>query len=319
MERLSEIQARIKTLRELADVVGAMRSLAAVRVQQAHAALPAILKYTAVVAAALADAFALGTRAAEPSSAAGTATGSVAIVFSSEQGFVGAFNEHVLERAATELPEPGDRLLVVGARGAALAAERRLAVAWTVPMVTHGGGVVGVARGFAKEVYRRADLRQLRRVTLVHARSSGGAASEVVVSTLLPFDPTPYLAAGAEAGPPPVINLPPRELIDRLVDELLLAELMRAAMESFASENGARLSTMEAAHTNIDKKLEDLSQDERRRRQDEITTELLDIVTGAEAVAGEPQERPPIRIGAPPDPTTGVESRGSSSSKGGCS
>jgi F-type H+-transporting ATPase subunit gamma len=44
---------------------------------------------------------------------------------------------------------------------------------------------------------------------------------------------------------------------------------------------------MEAAHTNIDEKLEALSQDERRRRQDEITTELLDIATGAEAVAGE--------------------------------
>jgi F-type H+-transporting ATPase subunit gamma len=276
MERLSEIQARIKNLRELADVVGAMRSLAAVRVQQAHAALPAILKYTAVVEAALADAFALGTRAAEPSGTSAAATGSVAILFSSEQGFVGAFNEHVLERAAAELPEPGDRLLVVGAR-----------VAWTAPMVTHGGGVVDLARRIAKEVYRRATLGELRRVTLVHARGSGGSASEVVVTPLLPFDPTPYLAAGAASGPPPLTNLPPRELIDRLVDELLLAELMRAAMESFAGENGARLSTMEAAHTSIDEKLEDLSRDERRRRQDEITTELLDIVTGAEAVAGE--------------------------------
>ena len=60
---------------------------------------------------------------------------------------------------------------------------------------------------------------------------------------------------------------------------------MHGAMESFASENGARLATMEAARANIDKKLDDLAQDERQRRQDEITTELLDIVTGAEAVA----------------------------------
>jgi F-type H+-transporting ATPase subunit gamma len=291
MERLSEIQARIKTLRELADIVGAMRSLAAVRVQQAHAALPAILKYTAVVAAALADAFALVTRAAEPpgaaepSSAADMGTGSVAIVFSSEQGFVGAFNEHVFERAA--LQESGDRLLVAGGRGAALARERHLAVAWTVPMATRGGAVVGVARGIAREVYRRAARGELRRVTVVYARSLGGAATEVVVSRLLPFDPTPYLAAPAEAGPAPRTNLPPRELIDRLVDELLLAELMRAAMESFASENRARLSTMEAAHTSIDRKLDELSREERRRRQDDITTELLDIVTGAEAVAGE--------------------------------
>ena len=287
MERLSEIQARIKNLTELADVVGAMRSLAAVRVQQAHGALPAIQKYTAVVEKALADAFALGSPAAVPSSAAVAGSSSAVIVFSSEQGFVGAFNEHVLERAATHISEPGDLLLVVGARGASLAGERHLAVAWKVSMATQGGGVVDVARNLAREVYRRAASGELRRVTLVYARSAGGAASDVMVSTLLPFDPTPYQSTAAGAGPPPLTNLPPRELIDKLVDELVLAELMRAAMESFASENGARLATMEAAHTSIAKKLDELSQDERRRRQDEITTELLDIVTGAEAVAGE--------------------------------
>ena len=86
----------------------------------------------------------------------------------------------------------------------------------------------------------------------------------------------------------PLANLAPRELVDELVDELVLAALMRAAIESFAGENGARLATMEAAHTSIEKKLDDLSRDERRLRQDEITTELLDLVTGAEAVAIEP-------------------------------
>jgi F-type H+-transporting ATPase subunit gamma len=289
MERLSEIQARIKNLGELGDVVGAMRSLAAVRVQQARGALPAIRAYTAVVEGALAQAFALDSRAGKPSSdTGGGAIGSAAIVFSSEQGFVGAFNEHVLERAATQLSQPGDRLLVVGARGASLAAERHLTIAWTAPMTTHGGGVVDVARGIAAEVYRRVARGEIRRVTLVYARSSGGAASEVVVSPLLPFDPTPYRSAGAEAGPP-LIYVAPRELIDRVVDELVLAELMRAAMESFASENGARVATMESAHTSIDKKLDELCQDEQRRRQDEITTELLDIVTGAEAVADEPR------------------------------
>ncbi len=288
MDRLSEIQARIKNLGELADVVGAMRSLAAVRVQQARGALPGIRKYTEVIEGALAQAFALGSRAGEPSSTPGAGSGSAAIAFASEQGFVGAFNEHVLDRAATQLSAPGDRLLVAGSRGAALAAERHLAVAWTVPMTTHGDGVAEVARHVAEEVYRRAGRGELRRVTLVYARTSGGAASEVVVRTLLPFDPTPYLSAGAAAGPPPLANLAPRELVDRLVDELVFAELMRAATESFASENGARLATMEAAHTSIAQKLDDLSRDERLRRQDEITTELLDIVTGAEAVAGEP-------------------------------
>jgi F-type H+-transporting ATPase subunit gamma len=286
MDRLSEIQSRIKNLGELAEVVGAMRSLAAVRVQQARAALPGIRKYAEVVDGALAAAFDLASGAVEPSASTEIGTGSTAIAFSSEQGFVGAFNEHVLDRAAKQIAAPGDRLLVVGSRGASLAAERHLAVAWTVPMATHGDGVAPVARRVAREVYRRAAHGELRRVTLVYARTSGGAASEVVVTTLLPFDPTPYLSGSAGVGPQPLANLGRRDLLDELVDELVFAELMRAAMESFASENGARLATMEAAHTSIDRKLDDLSQDERQRRQDEITTELLDIVTGAEAVIG---------------------------------
>jgi F-type H+-transporting ATPase subunit gamma len=286
MDRLSEIQARIKNLGELAEVVGAMRSLAAVRVQQARGALPGIRKYTEVVDGALASAFALAPRAVEPIGTPDVGTGSMSIVFSSEQGFVGAFNERVLDRATARPTASGDRLLVVGSRGATLAAERRVAVAWTVPMATHGDGVAPVARRVAREVYRRAAEGELRRVTLVYAKTSGGAASEVVVTTLLPLDPAPYLSARAGVAPQPLVHLGRRELLDELVDELVYAELMRAAMESFASENGARLATMEAANTSIDRKLDDLSRDERQRRQDEITTELLDIVTGAEAVIG---------------------------------
>jgi len=101
------------------------------------------------------------------------------------------------------------------------------------------------------------------------------------VSALLPFDPTPYRPA---EGPPPVTHLAPRALLDKLVDELVFAELMHAAMESFASENAARLATMESAHSNIEDKIEELSGEERQRRQDQITMELLDVITGAEAM-----------------------------------
>jgi F-type H+-transporting ATPase subunit gamma len=285
MERLSEIQARLKNLAELGEVVRAMRSLAAVRVQQVRAALPAVRQYAEVVDEALAEAFALDPLAAPTSAAAKVPTSVVAIVFSSEQGFVGAFNERVLDRAGAELGGPRDSLLVVGSRGAALARERRLAVAWTTAMTTRSDGVVAVGRVITREVLRRARVGELHRVVLVYARTNGGAASVVMATQLLPFDPTPFRSAAAKVRAPPLTNLTARELVDGLVDELLFAEIVRAATESFASENGARLATMEAAHASIEKKLEGLAQDERRRRQDEITTELLDIVTGADAVA----------------------------------
>lgn len=286
MERLAEIRRRTRSLADLAEVVGAMRSLAAARAQQARGALPAIRRYADVIDGALAEAVAL----VPPGDAAEDAGRGAVVVFASEHGFVGTFNERLLERAAAERAAGRDALLVVGSRGAALASEQGLEVAWSTRMAAHGEGVVDVARAVADQVIERSAREDLRRVKMVYAKSARGAASEVTAAPLLPFDPAPYRRPGAGDALPPLTHLPPPALLDELVLEWLLAELMRAAMESFASENGARLTAMEAAHSGIEQKLEELSAEERRRRQDEITTELLDVVTGAQAVIEPPED-----------------------------
>ena len=72
----------------------------------------------------------------------------------------------------------------------------------------------------------------------------------------------------------------------QLASEFLFAEITRAVMESLTSENGARLRVMEAADHNIGDKLERLHRSENALRQEAITSELLDIVTGSEAILG---------------------------------
>jgi F-type H+-transporting ATPase subunit gamma len=74
-------------------------------------------------------------------------------------------------------------------------------------------------------------------------------------------------------------------LLRRLVGELLLAELMLVLTESFASENAARLGIMQSADDNITGKLAKLKVQGRQLRQDAITSELLDIVSGSEVQA----------------------------------
>lgn len=285
MQRLADLQARIRSLGELREVVGAMRSLSAVRVQQAHDTLLGIREYTATVESALAQAaprlpvHAKSARGED--STAGAATSTV-VAFGSEHGFVGAFNEHVLDHAIAHLEE-GDRLLLVGSRAALLATERGRHADWTCPMASHVGGVDEVALRVAEEIGRGAS-RELGKVVIVYTRSSGGAMWRLVAETLLPFDIEPYLPRRREARPPPLSNLAPTPLFGALVEELVFAQLTHAAMESFASENAARLRAMESAHDNIERKLADLTRLEREGRQEEITTELLDVVTGAEAM-----------------------------------
>lgn len=280
--RAAQLDARIASLKELDEVVRTMRTLAAARLQQARAALPGIRQYADGIDAALAATVSLLPAAPYGSRGPGNARG-VVVLFAAEHGFVGAFNERLLE-AALPLPEGGS-LLVIGSRGAAAAVERGTPPAWTEPMATHVAGLAELARRVADEAERRLVQDGLTRVTLVFAHAEAGAAMQVARRAVLPFDPRPY-ADGATAAPP-LLNLPPERLLPQLVDEFFFAAVVRAATESLAAENAARLLATEAATDNVERKLEELSRLAQRRRQEEITTELLDVVAGAEAMRQE--------------------------------
>jgi F-type H+-transporting ATPase subunit gamma len=72
-------------------------------------------------------------------------------------------------------------------------------------------------------------------------------------------------------------------LLERLTTEYVYAQLCDAAMHAFEAENEARMMAMASAKTNIETKLAGLSQRERQLRQQEITTEIVELAAGAEA------------------------------------
>jgi len=282
MERLARLQTRIASIVELSEIIGAMRSLAAVRIQQGNAALEGIRRYTEIVGGAIAQAATLIGLDGAPVPGRGALPGGRSVVFfCSEHGLVGGFNERLLDDAANALG-PGAHLCPVGARGALVAQERGLPVAWAVPMATHVPGVLETARRVAAEIYKRIDADGPGGVDIVYARYLSGGRSEIEKQAVLPLDLAPFAAQAK--GPPPLSNLAPEILMQKLAGEFVLAELGRAAMESLVSENGARLQAMESAHEHIEDKLEALRGQERQLRQEETTTELLDVVTGSEAV-----------------------------------
>jgi F-type H+-transporting ATPase subunit gamma len=122
MTRLTEVEAHIVSVGELSDIIGAMRSLASMRMQEAHRALPHIRRYAEMMAASIGAALLLLPEARFMS---GRTTGRRAFVlYMAEHGFVGGFNERILD-AAKGLLDPKDAVFVLGSRGAVLAQERR--------------------------------------------------------------------------------------------------------------------------------------------------------------------------------------------------
>jgi len=279
MTRLTKIQSHIVSMDELLDIVGAMRSLAGMRVQESQHALPGIRSYADSMATAIGSALLLMP---QPVTEAHQRRGRcAAILCMAEHGFVGGFNERMLEAAEATL-NASDMLFVLGSRGAVLAYERGREIAWTRPMATRLAGAPDAVNSLTNELYARIARGEIARVEVMFARYRQGAASMIEHRLLLPLD-TASLAAKS-ARQVPLHNLAPRPLLEELIADYVFALLTEAAVESIASENAARFAAMESAHDNVSKKLAGLQENARQARQTEITSELLDLMTGAEAL-----------------------------------
>ena len=278
MTRLAEITEHIGSMAELLEIVGAMRSLAGMRMQEAQRALPGVRRYGDSVAEAIGAALLLMP---EPAPQELPSAGRRALILCvAEHGFVGAFNERLLE-AAEKLLEPADLLFLIGSRGAALAYERGWNIAWTHAMASRVAGVPDVVDRLTRELYTRIVRGEIARIELISSRYQQGAAPVIESRLLLPLD----TAALALTRPrdAPLHTLAATRLLERLMAEYVFAMLTEALIESIASETAARFAAMEAAHDNVEQKLSDLRQAARQARQSEITAELLDLLAGAEA------------------------------------
>jgi F-type H+-transporting ATPase subunit gamma len=279
MTQLADIQAHIAGMDELLDIVGAMRSLAGMRVQEAQRALSGVRSYADAMAAAVRSALLL---LPQPPADGRRDHGRRALVLCmAEHGFVGGFNERLLEAAAAAAAAC-DLWFVLGSRGAALAFERGRAIAWNRPMATRLAGIPDAVNGLTNELYARIARAEIERVEVMFGRYRQGTAATIERRVLLPLD-----MAMPAAQPPrlaPLHNLAPRALLEQLMAEYVYALLTEAAVESIASENAARFAAMESAHDNVGKKLAGLQENARQARQAEITAELLDLIAGAEAM-----------------------------------
>ena len=278
-ERLSDVQARAQSLHELQEIVGAMRAMAAARVQEAQAALEGTRATRRSLATPSPRPCRCFPRRQRPGIAAkGAARGIV--LFMAEHGFTGAFNDQLAEAAR---PATSDRaaLFVVGSRGRGLIEERGLTPAWATEMAIHAGAVTDTAMRIADELYRRFERGSLAAVEILYFQGHDGGRRALQRQSLLPVDLGRFRRPRSTV--PPLTNLAPRLLIAGLLGEYVFAQLAHAAMESFASENCARLAAMQSAREKLDERLTDLQSLERRLRQEQITSELLELATGTEA------------------------------------
>ncbi|HTW88211.1 MAG TPA: FoF1 ATP synthase subunit gamma [Candidatus Binataceae bacterium] len=284
MAQERETATRITSLNQLREIVAAIRAMSASQMQQALKSLDAIHGYSELIREALAEAATLlvSVEAIEDVPRPNKVG---VVVFCGEHGLCGGFNDQVLRVAerAVATGEGGCVLIVIGTRGAQICAERGLSTDLVIPMATHCAGVTGAARRVAGEIYRMFSERRIAGVEVIYAQHAEGQSGRVERHRLLPLEVP--VAQKTSTRLAPIINLRPQRLFDDLGGEYFFAMLENAAMQSFFSENSTRFRTMEAAHQNIQNKSAELTKLMQRLRQESVTTEILDLISGSAALA----------------------------------
>ncbi len=291
------LRRKIGSAMDLQSVVHTMKSLAASKIGQYEAAVRALADYYRTVELALGVCCRQGVPAApapegrEPGEPAAVG----AVVFGSDQGLVGRFNDVIADFAVKSLAaRPGKvQVWAVGERVALRLADAGLPPVgrFTVPngvqAITALVGQIQIASEGrrAKGEYAQVDV--------FHNRPLPGALYEPVAQRLLPLDSAWRQSRAAVHWPgksfPEVLGTGAGTL-RALVHEYLFISLFRACAESLASENASRLAAMQRADQNIDELLADLHGNFRRLRQSGIDEELFDVMSGFEALS---QPAPP--------------------------
>ena len=287
MPNLKDIRRRIESVGKTQQITRAMRMVAGAKLRRSQHAIEAARPYADRMRDTLSEVARAQTDAAHPLFEAREPVSTVEfVVVSSNRGLCGAFNANVAKHSEALVTE-------------ALAEER------TIAITTAGGKVrdhfkyrypealgeeysqeswveYGQAAEIARAVAARYQAGEVDEVRLVYSQFVSALTQTACDVTLLPF--TPADAGDSEETLAYEIEPNAQALLEVLVPRALEVEIYRALLENQAGEHAARMAAMEAATRNTEELIEKLTLQYNRARQAAITKELVEIVSGAEAL-----------------------------------
>jgi F-type H+-transporting ATPase subunit gamma len=289
----ASLRRKISSAGDLQSVVRTMKTLAASSIGQYEKSVRALSDYYRTVelglGACFRDSESVASRAERKGQTDAGAIG--AVVFGSDQGLVGQFNEVVADFVIKTLAAlPGKpQVWAVGERVHARLADVGLPLMGLFTVPNSVQAITPLVGQILVESETRRSQGEATELHLFFNRPTSGAVYAPVSQRLLPLDEN-WCRKLAEL-PWPTGNLPEvmggdTATLRALIREYVFVSLFRACAESLASENASRLAAMERADRNIDELLENLHGTFHRLRQSGIDEELFDVISGFEALVG---------------------------------
>ncbi len=289
MEALSK---RIKTTEDLRNIVSTMKALSSVSIMQYEQAQKSLIEYKSTIRNAFHALVKTNGVSMPKEENLSKKDKTIVLLIGSDNGLVGRFNKEIMTSAELMLKNQGLSaeqavFITVGKRVAVLAEQKEYQLFAKYAVSNSIKAINSIASTVIVRLEEAIAQTKATRVLLFYHQRRSNQPTTIEQVRLLPFSFGQYENLKNEPWPTnnvPLITLKPKVLLSKLIQEYLMILLSGAITMSLAAEHHARMINMQNAEKNIDESLEQMNLEYQQKRQEAITEELIDVVSGSEAL-----------------------------------
>ncbi len=285
MATLRDIRKRIRAVKSTKQITKAMEMVAAARLRKAQQMVEQSRPYAEKMRLILEEISAASTAVEHPYFQQREIKRKVLVVFTSDRGLCGSYNSNIIRPATKWLRENeafAPKLILVGKKGEDFFRRQKWPIARTFKGM-QGRMNLDVVRDLTHYLTEMFTSGEVDQVQLLYTKFLSMASYRPGINVFLPIVPP---QADNKKVKNYIFEPDPEHIFDSLMPSYALTIIQMALADTFASEHGARMIAMGQATKNADEMTDTLTLQYNKARQGMITKELLEIVTGAEALKG---------------------------------
>jgi len=283
MPSTKDIRRRIRVVKNIEKITSAMKMVAAARLRKAQDRAESARPYADKMREVMANLAANVGEIEHPLLEVREEINAAYVVIGADRGLAGSYNNNVMQKAIHEIGDRDPesvRLVLIGKKTAGFFRRKPYPIV-AEPAVSVADVQFGDIRAVTTQVRSMFESREVDAVYLVYAKFISAMRQDPTCVQLLPMSaPTGEEAIHADY----IFEPSAVHLLGKLLPRYVDTQVYQALVESNASEQGARMTAMSAATKNAGEMIDSLTLQYNKARQAAITTEIMEIVSGAEAL-----------------------------------
>lgn len=285
MSGAQSIKRMINSAENLKSIVGTMKAYASSNIVQFQTAAKSSMEYNEIINMSLYIALS-SEKEQNLQTANKKEKGSLYIVFGSDHGLAGRFNENIsvfAERIIQSDNKGNNKVIIIGQQVfSRLHNMKEIIQSYNAPQ-----SVEAITESVLDLIFNIEEHRMdTEDIVLIYNMPGDQSSFKEKKELLYPvdFEQIASKVGKWDSNSLPIILIDKEILLSELLKQYFFITLYRTFCYSLASENASRLASMQSAEKNIDERLEELLAEYRRRRQNDITEELNDVISGFKAI-----------------------------------